>query len=169
MDVVLDPALSSKMRSHQKEGVQVGGCHRLSSTVLDIQFMYANVMGLSGADAEGCILADEMGLGKTLQTIGLIATLLSESPRVSFAQGRAITFRPSNISVSDAVVVGHSLTCQHRKSSHRLPRDLVCQLESRVQEMVIRLGVPEANQQGERHDQCSRCRWDERLHGFQLC
>lgn len=39
--------------------------------------MYACVMGLTGAEAEGCILADEMGLGKTLQTIGLIYTLLS--------------------------------------------------------------------------------------------
>lgn len=40
--------------------------------------MYNCVMGLGGAEGEGCILADEMGLGKTLQTIALIHMMLSE-------------------------------------------------------------------------------------------
>lgn len=39
--------------------------------------MYSCVMGMTGAEGEGCILADEMGLGKTLQTIALIYTMLS--------------------------------------------------------------------------------------------
>ncbi|OCF41407.1 hypothetical protein I317_04798 [Kwoniella heveanensis CBS 569] len=65
VDVVLDPILGSIMRDHQKEGVK---------------FMYECVMGLTGAEAEGCILADDMGLGKTLQTIALIHTLLRQSP-----------------------------------------------------------------------------------------
>jgi DNA repair and recombination protein RAD54B len=41
--------------------------------------MYSCVMGLTGAEANGCILADEMGLGKTLQTIALIHMLLRKS------------------------------------------------------------------------------------------
>ncbi|WVF70808.1 hypothetical protein IAT40_005602 [Kwoniella sp. CBS 6097] len=65
VDVVLDPILGSIMRDHQKEGVK---------------FMYECVMGLTGAEAEGCILADDMGLGKTLQTIALVHTLLRQSP-----------------------------------------------------------------------------------------
>lgn len=44
-----------------------------------MQFMYSCVMGLTGAEANGCILADEMGLGKTLQTIALIHMLLRKS------------------------------------------------------------------------------------------
>lgn len=40
--------------------------------------MYRCVMGMTGANGQGCILADEMGLGKTLQTIALIYTLCSE-------------------------------------------------------------------------------------------
>ena len=46
VDVVVDPFLCSKLRPHQREGVQ---------------FMYNAVMGLSNS-GNGCILADEMGL-----------------------------------------------------------------------------------------------------------
>ncbi|KDR75393.1 hypothetical protein GALMADRAFT_249441 [Galerina marginata CBS 339.88] len=63
--VVLDPILSGKMRSHQKEGVM---------------FLYECVMGLRKHEGQGCILADEMGLGKTLQTIALVWTLLKQNP-----------------------------------------------------------------------------------------
>ncbi|WVR05791.1 hypothetical protein IAU60_002816 [Kwoniella sp. DSM 27419] len=65
VDVVVDPILASIMREHQKEGVK---------------FMYSCVMGLTGAEGQGCILADDMGLGKTLQTIALVYTLLKQSP-----------------------------------------------------------------------------------------
>ncbi|AFR93921.2 DNA repair and recombination protein RAD54B [Cryptococcus neoformans C23] len=65
VDVVIDPVLGDLLREHQKEGVK---------------FMYSCVMGMTGAEGEGCILADEMGLGKTLQTIALIYTMLKQSP-----------------------------------------------------------------------------------------
>ncbi|KIR82076.1 DNA repair and recombination protein RAD54B [Cryptococcus gattii EJB2] len=65
VDVVIDPILGNLLREHQKEGVK---------------FMYSCVMGMTGAEGEGCILADEMGLGKTLQTIALIYTILKQSP-----------------------------------------------------------------------------------------
>ncbi|KIY36793.1 DNA repair and recombination protein RAD54B [Cryptococcus gattii E566] len=65
VDVVIDPILGNLLREHQKEGVK---------------FMYSCVMGMTGAEGEGCILADEMGLGKTLQTIALIYTMLKQSP-----------------------------------------------------------------------------------------
>jgi SNF2 family DNA or RNA helicase len=45
------PSLASKLRPHQREGVQ---------------FLFECTMGLRGFDGEGCILADDMGLGKTL-------------------------------------------------------------------------------------------------------
>ncbi|KAF8734996.1 hypothetical protein AX14_002955 [Amanita brunnescens Koide BX004] len=63
--VVLDPVLINRMRPHQIEGVK---------------FMYESVMGLRKHEGSGCILADEMGLGKSLQTIGLIWTMLKQSP-----------------------------------------------------------------------------------------
>ncbi|EIW72633.1 hypothetical protein TREMEDRAFT_36825 [Tremella mesenterica DSM 1558] len=79
IDVVLDPLLTSIMRPHQHEGVKAS--RRYTGRYLaNRQFMYKCVMGMSGAEAEGCILADEMGLGKTLQTIGLIYTMLKQSP-----------------------------------------------------------------------------------------
>lgn len=61
--------------------------------------MYKCIMGLSGANAEGCILADEMGLGKTLQTIALIWTMLSEMSTTSVtshADPRTIALRQRN-------------------------------------------------------------------------
>ncbi|PFH52000.1 hypothetical protein AMATHDRAFT_2489 [Amanita thiersii Skay4041] len=63
--VVLDPFLAKFMRPHQIEGVR---------------FLYESVMGLRKHEGYGCILADTMGLGKSLQTIGLIWTLLKQSP-----------------------------------------------------------------------------------------
>lgn len=66
-DVVVDPALSSKLRPHQREG---------------IRFLYNCVMGFNSFAGNGAILADEMGLGKTLQTISLVWTLLKQTPYV---------------------------------------------------------------------------------------
>jgi len=66
-DVVVDPALSCKLRPHQREG---------------IKFLYNCVMGFNSFAGNGAILADEMGLGKTLQTISLIWTLLKQTPYV---------------------------------------------------------------------------------------
>lgn len=65
VDVVLDPLLSGRLRSHQRQGVQ---------------FLYECVMGLRDFSGQGCILADDMGLGKTLQTIALIWTLVKQNP-----------------------------------------------------------------------------------------
>ena len=65
VDVVLDPHLSSKLKDHQKTGVQ---------------FLYSSVMGISNPNQLGCILADAMGLGKSLQAIALIWTLLKQTP-----------------------------------------------------------------------------------------
>ena len=44
------PELASKLRPHQREGVQ---------------FLFECVMGLRGFEGNGCILADDMGLGKS--------------------------------------------------------------------------------------------------------
>lgn len=55
--------LASKLRPHQREGVQ---------------FLFECTMGLRGFDGEGCILADDMGLGKTLMSITLMWTLLNQ-------------------------------------------------------------------------------------------
>ncbi len=57
------PELASKLRPHQREGVQ---------------FLFECTMGLRGFDGEGCILADDMGLGKTLMSITLLWTLLNQ-------------------------------------------------------------------------------------------
>lgn len=65
VDVVLDPLLTTKLRDHQRAGVQ---------------FLYECVMGLRDFSGQGCILADDMGLGKTLQTIALIWTLVKQNP-----------------------------------------------------------------------------------------
>ncbi|KAH9251258.1 hypothetical protein BSLG_001187 [Batrachochytrium salamandrivorans] len=67
IDVVVDPLLSSKLRPHQREGVQ---------------FLYESMMGMRGHAGQGAILADEMGLGKTIQTISVIWTLLKQTPFV---------------------------------------------------------------------------------------
>jgi DNA repair and recombination protein RAD54 and RAD54-like protein len=55
--------LASKLRPHQREGVQ---------------FLFECTMGLRGFEGEGCILADDMGLGKTLMSITLMWTLLNQ-------------------------------------------------------------------------------------------
>lgn len=57
------PSLASKLRPHQREGVQ---------------FLFECTMGLRGFDGQGCILADDMGLGKTLMSITLLWTLLNQ-------------------------------------------------------------------------------------------
>ncbi|KAI8921587.1 P-loop containing nucleoside triphosphate hydrolase protein [Entophlyctis helioformis] len=64
VDVVVDPIISKRLRPHQREG---------------ITFLYSC---LADREHSGAILADEMGLGKTIQTIGLIWTLLKQSPIV---------------------------------------------------------------------------------------
>ena len=64
VDVVVDPIIGSKLRQHQKEG---------------LQFMYESVMGMK-IEGQGCILADDMGLGKTIQSIALVWTLLKQNP-----------------------------------------------------------------------------------------
>ncbi|CAL1529863.1 unnamed protein product, partial [Lymnaea stagnalis] len=64
-DVVVDPYLSSSLRSHQREGVV---------------FLYECIMGMRNHQGHGAILADDMGLGKTLQCICLIWTLLKQGP-----------------------------------------------------------------------------------------
>ena len=43
------PSLASKLRPHQREGVQ---------------FLFDCTMGMKGFEGEGCILADDMGLGE---------------------------------------------------------------------------------------------------------
>ena len=65
VDVVLDPAITIRLRPHQREGVK---------------FLYECVMGLRDFGGQGCILADDMGLGKTLQTIALLWTLIKQNP-----------------------------------------------------------------------------------------
>ena len=57
------PMLASKLRPHQREGVQ---------------FLFECTMGLRGFEGEGCILADDMGLGKTLMSITLLWTLMNQ-------------------------------------------------------------------------------------------
>jgi DNA repair and recombination protein RAD54B len=77
--VVVDGWLSSRLRPHQKIGVQ---------------FLYDRVVK-GGA---GCILADAMGLGKTITTITLLWTLLKQHPHAStpFVR-RAIIVVPSSL------------------------------------------------------------------------
>ncbi len=65
VDVVADPYLSSKLRPHQRRGVE---------------FLYRCVLGFGDDGNTGAILADDMGLGKTLQTITLVWTLLRQGP-----------------------------------------------------------------------------------------
>lgn len=60
--VIINPTLSNKLRSHQRDGVQ---------------FMYDIITGNKLSTGHtGCILADSMGLGKTLQVLTLVYTLL---------------------------------------------------------------------------------------------
>ncbi len=91
VDVVVDPHLSSRLRTHQREGVV---------------FLYRCVMGFGGkadgddegAGCSGAILADEMGLGKTLQTITLVWTLLRQGPWGGRPVARrAIVLAPSSL------------------------------------------------------------------------
>jgi DNA repair and recombination protein RAD54B len=66
VDVVLDPILGDKLRSHQVDGVK---------------FLYECVMGYrDNMGGQGALLADDMGLGKTLMTISLLWTLFKQSP-----------------------------------------------------------------------------------------
>lgn len=60
------PQLASKLRPHQREGVQ---------------FLFECTMGLRGFEGQGCILADDMGLGKTLMSITAMWTLLNQGFR----------------------------------------------------------------------------------------
>lgn len=64
------PTLASKLRPHQREGVQ---------------FLFECTMGLRGFEGQGCILADDMGLGKTLMSITIMWTLLNQG----FAKGES--------------------------------------------------------------------------------
>lgn len=57
------PSLTSKLRPHQREGVQ---------------FLFECTMGLRSFSGQGCILADDMGLGKTLMSITTMWTLLHQ-------------------------------------------------------------------------------------------
>jgi SNF2 family DNA or RNA helicase len=81
--VVVDPALSARLRPHQREGVS---------------FLYECVMGLRGPHT-GCLLCDEMGVGKTLQVIALLWTLLRQSPAGGGAPAvkRAIVVCPASL------------------------------------------------------------------------
>lgn len=54
--IYINPKISSKMQTHQKEGVQ---------------FMWREVI----TDHQGCLLAQTMGLGKTMQVITLLVTI----------------------------------------------------------------------------------------------
>jgi len=72
VDVVLDPYIGNKIRSHQRAG---------------LIFLYSNLLGYKTVTTDrgqfnlkGAILADDMGLGKTLQSVALIWTLLKQSP-----------------------------------------------------------------------------------------
>ena len=78
--VVLDPYLSDKMRTHQREGVQ---------------FLYNCVMKPAGST--GAVLADDMGLGKTLQTIALIWTLLKQGPTGNPVCKKILIITPSSL------------------------------------------------------------------------
>lgn len=60
------PELASKLRPHQRQGVQ---------------FLFDCTMGRRSFDGNGCILADDMGLGKTLMSITLLWTLLNQGFR----------------------------------------------------------------------------------------
>ena len=80
--VYIEPFLATKLRPHQREGVQ---------------FMYECVAGKRVANYFGCILADSMGLGKTLQAITLLYTLLrKDAPYNSFAK-KGIIVAPATL------------------------------------------------------------------------
>ncbi|XP_049850513.1 DNA repair and recombination protein RAD54-like isoform X2 [Schistocerca gregaria] len=80
--VVVDPVIGKCLRPHQVQG---------------IQFLYDCVMGHRGYKGEGCILADDMGLGKTIQAIGLVWTLLHQSPSGVPAVKKAVIVAPSSL------------------------------------------------------------------------
>lgn len=60
--IYVEPFLASKLRPHQRDGVQ---------------FMFRCLAGLKRPDLHGCILMDGMGLGKTFQSITTLWTLLT--------------------------------------------------------------------------------------------
>ncbi|EGG19429.1 SNF2-related domain-containing protein [Cavenderia fasciculata] len=66
--VVVDPHLSSKLRPHQRLGVE---------------FLYQCLTGNKHEYGYGAILADQMGLGKTLQALTLIWTMVQQNPNSS--------------------------------------------------------------------------------------
>ncbi|CAM6092312.1 unnamed protein product [Calypogeia fissa] len=80
--VFVDPYLASKLRPHQREGVQ---------------FMYECVMGTRNPLFTGCLLADAMGLGKTLQVIALIWTLIKKGPGGHPAVRKVLVICPSSL------------------------------------------------------------------------
>jgi len=72
VDVVVDPFVSRHLRPHQREGI---------TFLYPVLLGFRSLQGEAGmAAAEGAVLGDEMGLGKTLQTVGLVWTLLKQSP-----------------------------------------------------------------------------------------
>ena len=80
--VVVDPVIGSKLRPHQ---------------VVGLQFLYDCTMGVRGFKGNGCILADDMGLGKTIQAIGLVWTLMNQSPRGLPAVKKTVIVCPSSL------------------------------------------------------------------------
>ncbi|KIR36992.1 hypothetical protein I352_00304 [Cryptococcus deuterogattii MMRL2647] len=137
VDVVIDPILGNLLREHQKEGVK---------------FMYSCVMGMTGAEGEGCILADEMGLGKTLQTIALIYTMLKQSPFANQTSMYVTAFRmaqlckelASCIPPIDLIVCdeGHRLKSKDNKTTKMF--DML-----KTQRRIILSGTPVQNDLGE--------------------
>lgn len=61
VDVVIDPIISSRLRSHQVEGVKfMYEVYQLSRVMAAAQLMPSQcVMGMK-SEGQGCILADEM-------------------------------------------------------------------------------------------------------------
>lgn len=80
--VVLDPALSKRMRPHQRAGVR---------------FLWKCITGQAIPGQHGSVLADEMGLGKTLTTIALIWTALKQSATGRGLVSRALIVVPSSL------------------------------------------------------------------------
>lgn len=77
------PQLASRLRPHQREGVQ---------------FLFECTMGLRGFEGEGCILADDMGLGKTLMSLTLLWTLLNQGmTKGKSAVQKAIVVCPTSL------------------------------------------------------------------------
>ena len=83
VDVIVDPLIGKMLRSHQREGIKfmydcIMGFARPDTEIIDVTTK--SIILEKDSDIQGCLLADEMGLGKTLMTIGLIWTLLKQTP-----------------------------------------------------------------------------------------